>query len=155
MANRKRSRKVRAKEPAKLRRISPSKQLDALIYWTTLLVLTLANLFAAIAITPFMFIAPSLPFYILVSFIALFFGFIFSMLVTRLENIDRHHHILAAFFIPSLALFNLIVLAHSTARFAEILGIKTTKDLLLTGFVYIVFFMIPHSVHIAKKWRKA
>ena len=155
MANRKRSRKVRAKEPAKLRHIPPSKKLDALIYWTTLLVLTLANFFAAIAITPFMFIAPSPYFYILVSFMALFFGFIFSMLVTRIENIDRHHHLLAAFFIPSLALFNLIVLAHSTTRFAEILGIKATKDLLLTGVIYIAFFMIPHSIHLAKKWRKA
>lgn len=154
MANRKRSKKARVKEPAKLRHVPPSKKLDAVVYWTTLLVLTLANFFAAIAIVPFMFTASSLHFYLMVSIMALFFGFIFSTLVTRIENIDRHHHLLAVFFIPSLAIFNLVVLANSAARLAEILEIQATKNLLLMGVVYIAFFMLPHLIHLAKKRQK-
>lgn len=151
MASRKRSKKkITIKQPVTLKSAAPSQDLDLIFYWTTMLVLVLTNLFAAIAIIPFMLLAPSFNFYLMVALIALFFGYVFNMLVTRIENIDTHHHLFAILFIPIFALTNLIIISISIGTVASIIGIEATKDPVLISLFYIIFFLTPHAINLVR-----
>ena len=143
--------KVRVKEQARLREHTPSKELDLVIYWTTLLVLVLVNLFATIVITPFLFFVSSLHFYLIIAIFGIFFGYVFNLLLTRIENLDTHHHMLAVLFIPALALINLIVITSSISSLAAVFGIESYKDPLLVSLFYILFFLLPYGIHIAQE----
>jgi hypothetical protein len=142
---------LKLKEKPKLREVVPTKKLDPLIYWTTLLILVIANIAASIALMPLLLFSSSFNFYLMIALVAIFFGYIFNMLITRIENVDPHHHLFAAFFIPAFAVINMVIMSNSTAGIARIIGLQSEKDPLVTSSFYLLFFIFPHVLHIIRK----
>lgn len=143
--------KATLKPKAVLREPAAKKELDLIVYWTTLLVLATANLFAAIMMAPLLLLAESVHIYLIIAIMAMLFGYVFSILVTRIENLDIHHHVLAVLLIPAFALISLIAISSSTEGIAALLGIESDKNPLVIRVFYTAFFVLPHILHVSKE----
>lgn len=139
------------KEKPQLREPEARKELDSIVYWTTLLVLATANLFAAVVMIPLMLLASSLQFYLIIALIAMLFGYVFSMLIARIEHIGIQHHVMAVIFIPAVSLATLIVISNSTRGIAMLLNVESGKDPLIVSLFYTIFFLLPHLLHISRE----
>ncbi len=142
---------VAAKEKAGLQTIASSKELNHIFYWTTILVLFLANLFTAMAIIPFILLAFSFDFYLILAALGTFSGYVFTHLIRNIENLDRRHHLLAVLSIPVLAIINLIIVSTSLEGMTKLLGIASQKEPLTVSLVYATFFLLPYVLSMARK----
>lgn len=139
------------KEKPSLKATAPKRELDPLIYWVTLLVLVTSSMFSSIVLIPLLLLSSSFNFYLTIALIAIFFGYVFTVLITRLENLSVHHHIFAAFIIPAFSLINMVIISNSTAGVARILGLQTDKNPIIVSAFYLVFFIFPYAVHLIRK----
>ncbi len=139
------------KEKANLKPVSYAKELNLIVYWTTLLVLIIANLLMSMVIIPFLLLASGLNFYIILAVLGIFFGYVFALLISNIENLDAHHHLIAAFFIPIFAIINLIIISTSLEGITSLLGIASQKEPLTVSLVYAVFFLLPYVISMARK----
>ena len=127
------------------------KDIDLILYWTTLLVLIVANFFMAVALIPFLLLSTSFHFYLITAMLALFFGYVFNLLVENTGKIDRYHHLLAVLFVPTSAIVNLIVISTSTVAVAKAIGIESNQNPLFVSVFYVVFFMLPYFFAMIRK----
>jgi len=139
------------KAKATLKALKPTKELDQILYWTTLLLLIMANFFMTIVIIPFLLFSPSFHFYLIIGILGLVFGYVFSLLINNIENLGAHHHLIAVLFIPGFAVINLIILSTSMGSIAAIFGRELTVEPLTVSFLYVVFFVGPYAVSLIKK----
>ncbi len=145
------SKPVTVKENVELRPVLQVKELNHIVYWTTLLILFIANLFMATAIIPFLLLAFSFDFYIILATLGLFSGYVFTHLVRNIENLDTHHRLFAVFSIPVFAVINLIIVSTSLEGITNLLGIASQKEPLTVSLVYAIFFLLPYSISMARK----
>jgi len=138
--------KVKVKEKAQLKTYYSKKDLDHLLYWTTLVILVVANFFMTVALIPFLFFTANFQFYLTLAVSGLFFGSVFSLLLSNISNLDTHHHIMAVFFIPIFSLINLIIITGSVNRMGLYLGIQTDKSPIAIGLFYVLFFIAPYTI---------
>ncbi len=144
---------LNVKEKANLRPVAPRNNLDTIHYWTTLLVLVTANIFSAIVFIPLMLLTSNLQFYLIIAILAILFGHVFSMLITKIENIELHHHAMAVIFIPLFSVVILIVTSNSMTGIASLLGLEQNKDPIMVSLFYIAFFLLPHAINLVRKIR--
>lgn len=147
----KRNKPAIVKEKAELRNVLPVKELNHIVYWTTLLILFMANLFMTMAIIPFLLLAFSFDFFLILAALAIFSGYVFTHLVSRIENLDRRHHLLAVFSIPVFAIINLIIVSSSLEGMTSLLGIASKKEPVTVSIVYAAFFLLPYIISMARK----
>lgn len=115
-----------------------------IIYWMTLLVLTVCNFLVTLALIPFILFLDPLQIYFTVGLLGLVFGLLFNMLVRDIEHLRVHHHMLAIIFIPIMALINFYVISSIVTRITEPLGLTKSVNPLLLGLVYAVIFLLPY-----------
>ena len=127
------------------------KELDNIIYWTTILVLVVANFFVLLAIIPLLFIASNLHFYLLLAILGLLFGYVFSLLIHNIENLNVHHHLFAILFVPIFAALNLMIIATTFGGFAGLFGLELNKDPVTLGIFYSIFFVLPYFTLAGKR----
>ena len=128
-----------------------ARELDILIYWTTLLVLAVANFFVAVALIPFLVLSTSFHFYLLISLLGLFFGYVFNLLVSTMQAIDRQHHMIAAAFVPLSALMNLAIISASASTISVLLGIEGAANPFVVSTVYVAFFVMPYAIRMISR----
>ncbi len=145
------SKTIIVKEKANLQPIASSKELNHIVYWTTLLVLFIANLFMAMAIIPFILLAFSFDFYLILAALGAFSGYVFTHLIRNIENLDRRHHMIALLSIPAFAVTNLIIVSTSLEGLTKLLGIASQKEPLTVSLVYAIFFLLPYLIEMARK----
>ncbi len=145
------SKMIIVKEKANLQPFARSKELNHIVYWTTLLILFVANLFMAMAIIPFILFAFSFDFYLILAALGAFSGYVFTHLIRNIENLDRRHHLIAAFSIPAFAITNLIIVSTSLEGMTTLLGIASQKEPLTISLVYAIFFLLPYLISMARK----
>ena len=148
---RNKSKPIKVKEAANLRAFKSVREIDLILYWSTLLVLIMANFFMAIIVIPFLFFTSNLYFYLLIAVLAIFFGYVFGLLLGNIENLDVHHNLIAVFFIPVFAVINLIIISISINRIAGTLGMHLAKNPLTISIFYAVFFFIPYFILTLRK----
>ena len=139
------------KAKANLKAFKPTKELDHILYWSTLLVLIMSNFFMIFAIIPFLLFAPSFHFYLIIGILGLVFGYVFSLLINNIENLGAHHHLIAVLFIPAFAFINLVIMSTSMGSIATVLGRELTVEPLTVSLIYVIFFVLPYIVSIIKK----
>ena len=139
------------KAKANLKAFKPVKELDHILYWSTLLVLIMANFFMIFAIIPFLLLAPSFHFYLIIGILGLLFGYVFSLLINNIENLGAHHHLIAVLFIPAFAVINLVIISTSVVSLAAVFGRESTVEPLTVSIIYVVFFVLPYVVSVIKK----
>jgi len=145
------SKPIKVKEKASLKPFKSVKELDLILYWSTVLVLIMANFFMAIVIIPFILLASNFHFYLIIALLGIVFGYVFSMLVNNIENLTPHHHLIAVLFIPVFAVINLIIISTSTGGIAALLGIESKAEPLSVSLLYVASFMLPYAVSLIKK----
>ena len=143
------SRPVKVK--ANLKVLKSAKELDLILYWSTLLLLIMSNFFMTIVIIPFMLLASSFHFYLMIAMLGLVFGYVFSLLINNIENLSVHHHLIAVLFIPVFAVINLIIISTSIGSIASLFGIETRVEPLTVSIVYAVFFLVPYTISMINK----
>jgi len=145
------SKPIKVKEKASLKALKSVKELDLILYWSTILLLIMANFFMTIAIIPFLLLASSFHFYLIIAILGMVFGYVFSLLINNIENLGMHHHLTAVLFIPVFAVINLIVISTSFSGIAALLGIESTVEPLTVSLVYVAFFIIPYAISMLRK----
>src|SRR5689334_20533194 len=99
-----------------------SKQMNPIVYWLTLIVSIVANMVVSVVLIPFLLAVKTAgTLYMIVSLLALAFGFFFNLLLTDIEHVDPKHHVIAGIFIPALAVINIIIVINVTAVIDSVL----------------------------------
>ncbi|MFH1181643.1 MAG: hypothetical protein V1702_01675 [Candidatus Woesearchaeota archaeon] len=119
---------------------------SAVLYWSTILFLTMMNFFVALVLVPFSLAAPTFQLYLAVAIFGLLFGHLFNILITRIEFLERHHHLFASIFIPLIAIVALLIVLSAAESIAAVLGITVTQNPKITMVIYIAAFLTPNTL---------
>lgn len=134
------------------------KEMNKTVYWATLLVLTVANFLISLVLIPFLLILKPLQIGIIVVVLGVIFGMLFNLVIRDIEHIQTHHHMIAAIFIPALALINVFVMVEISNSLAERIGTAGYENPIFIAVLYIAAFLLPYIisqfVEATKKWRK-
>lgn len=140
-------RPLKVKIMTKYRRINEhDRAVSSMLYWSAILFLTMMNFFVAIVLVPFFLAAPTFQLYLTVAIFGLLFGQMFNILITRIEHLERHHHIFASMFIPLIAIISLLIVVSSLNSIAAVLGITITQNPQITMVIYISAFLLPNTL---------
>lgn len=125
------------------------KDMNWIIYWTVLLVLTISNFLVSLVLIPFLLAMKPTLIEIIVGVLGFIFGLIFNHLIWGLEHIERKHHYAAALFIPSIAVANIIFMvtvAKGMARqAADVIGtVAIHESAILISLIYVGAFIAPY-----------
>jgi hypothetical protein len=129
---------------------SGTRRIDLFAYWTALIISIVLNIVVSGIILPMMFMIHGLALVGLVFVIALFFGWVFYILIKDIENMELHHHIIAGLFIPAIALVNVFVIVNIGNRIIQLdmpqlMNIPVSHPLQIS-IVYAIGFTIPYLV---------
>jgi hypothetical protein len=130
-------------------------RIDLFVYWTALIISIVLNIVVSGVILPMMFMIHGLALIAFVLVIALFFGWIFYILVKDIENMETHHYIIAGIFIPAVALVNVFVIVNIGNRIIQLsipqlLNIPLSNPLQLS-IVYAIGFTVPYLLSQLKR----
>jgi hypothetical protein len=120
--------------------------LSSVLYWSTILFMTLMNFLVAVILVPFFIMASSVELYLTVAIFGLLFGQIFNILITRIEHLERHHHLFASVFIPLIAIIALLTVLSLAQKTSDALGIVQAQNPRITILVYIAAFITPNTI---------
>ncbi len=118
--------------------------LDSIIYWIALILIILGNMVISIVLIPFLFALRDLLLYIIIITLGLVFGLLFDLLIRDIDNLGKHHYIIAGLFIPSLAIINVIYMANFANKLIASINLNNTHQPLLVGAVYTIAFTCPY-----------
>ena len=135
--------------------ISGTKRIDLFVYWTALIIAIVLNVVVSGIILPMMFMIQGLSLVVMVFVIALFFGWVFYILIKDIENMELHHQIIAGLFIPAIALVNVFVIVSIGNRIIQLdmpqlLNIPVSHPLQIS-IVYAIGFTVPYLISQLKK----
>jgi hypothetical protein len=134
-----------------MKEIQERKEMNKIVYWMALLVLTIANLFVAIVLIPFLLALEPVPLYLIIMLLGLIIGMIFNHLIKDIEHLEKKHHIFAAIFIPLVGVIDIVIVVSIANKLAEILLLKMKTDALTVSLVFVASFLFPYIVSAGKK----
>jgi hypothetical protein len=124
------------------------KQMNPVVYWLTLIVSIVANMVVSVVLIPFLLaVKDTLTLYVIVSVLALAFGFFFNLLLRDIENVDPQHHVIAGVFIPALSVINILIVINVTTAIDKVLfGAQFQQNAIAIAIVYVVSFIAPYLI---------
>lgn len=135
----------------KEKKVEYAKHGSNILYWMSLLVLTICNFFIAIILIPLLIFINQAQLYLIVVALGLVFGFFFNLLIHDIEHLERKHHLFAILFIPLVVIIDLFIVINISNNIATIFGISTKQSPLIVSCVYVLVFLIPYIFTRAKK----
>lgn len=124
-----------------------NKEINRVLYWSGLLVLTVANILISVVLIPFLILfTQSIYLYLMIMPIAFFFGFIVNILISDIESLERRHHIFAIIFIPAIAIITFIVSVLIAKGVAGILNLTLDHNPFIVGVLYSAIFILPYLI---------
>ncbi len=124
------------------------------IYWLILLVLMIGNFFVSLILVPFMLVLKPTQVELIVVVFGVVIGAIFSHLIWSIEHIEPAHHLVAAIFLPVVAVINVFIMAEISNSFASRLGLAGHENPYLVSVLYAAAFLVPYGYSHVKKWAK-
>ncbi len=115
-----------------------------IVFWTTILVLLISNLIVALVLVPVFILTTSAYVYILIAVFGLMLGMIFNHLISDIEHLRRGHHVFAAFFIPALAVVNILFILPAANALSSLLRFNAVQNPLSVASVYVLAFLLPY-----------
>lgn len=138
---------MKRKEKKKKKEESIKKKMNKLVYWIALLVTIAGNLIISADLIPFLIVMKDIPLYLIIIVLGIAFGLLFNLLLKDIEHIDFKHHVIAAIFIPGIAIVNLFIITNLANRLIEILDISNVQhNPIVISIVYIIAFMLPYVI---------
>ena len=83
------------------------------------------------------------PLYLIILILGALFGFLFETIMELLPDLESHHHIIARFFIPALAIVNIALITTLTNKFTELLLLPATHTPAIIALLYSIAFLSP------------
>ncbi len=147
--------KIKLKRPefkVDLQKIVP-KESNKLTYWMALMVLVTCNFVVSVVLIPFLIILETVPLYAIVITFGVMFGSLFKLIYSTIESVDNLKSA-ATFFIPSIAIINIAVIATIANEMNELLLLQSGHNPAVLGLIYALAFISPFIYKdIAKYWR--
>lgn len=135
------------KKKERKKKESVKKIMSKIVYWLALLVTIIGNLIISAALIPFLIVMKDVQLYLIIIILGIAFGLLFDLLLRDIENIDIKHHVIAAIFIPGMAIVNLFIITNLANRLIEVLEVANVKhNPIMISIVYIIAFMIPYLI---------
>ena len=126
--------------------------LDASLYWVLLMIAILANFILSVALVPFLLVFKGVSLYLSLFLISLSFGLLFSFILHGIDRIKSGQHIIAAVFIPAIALINVAIVAMLSNKLISILQLSTVPhNPFLVGGAYVLGYVLPEAIMHNKK----
>jgi hypothetical protein len=114
-------------------------------YTMFLIMLTIFNFLSFLALVPLMVIIRSSLLMLILGGIGLVFGMVYLYLIRDVEHLQPKHHIFAAFYIPILAIANIIALFF-IGRLLQAGGGYEYPFLISASAIYVVMFLLPYAL---------
>jgi len=138
------------KKEKKLLRKKEDKEIltmNKLVYWLALLVTIIGNLIISAALIPFLIVLKDVQLYLIIVVLGIAFGLLFDLLLRDIKNIDFKHHVIAAIFIPGIAIVNLFIITKLANRLIEMLNVVNVEhNPIIISIVYAVAFILPYAL---------
>ncbi len=130
------------------------KELNITLYWTTLLLLTVCNFLISIVLIPFLIVTNPFQLDITVAVLGVIFGLFFNHIIRDIEHIEAKHHLIAAIFIPAVALINVFLMVSVANSFAEKFEFAKQHNPVFTSIIYVAAFLAPYIIGILRQARE-
>ena len=138
---------IRRAERAVQRKQKHDVFVSRLVFWSSIVVVVIANLLSAIVIIPFIAILSVWFVYFVVVVVALVMGFLYNFLIMDIGYLGRKHHIWAGIIIPVIAVVNVVVMIGVANQLIGILQIETVRqNPWFIGVSYGVAFITPYLI---------
>ena len=113
------------------------------LYWLTLLVLVILNMFSAFAVAVLQLALSDNKLLFIVAAIGFFFGYVTNRLVSHVDNLELKHHFFARLLVPAAAILNLLVVSAAANAFAASLQIQPVHSPVAIAAAYGIAFAVP------------
>lgn len=125
-------------------------QMNLIVYWMVLTVLTIGNFMISLVLIPFLLILSPTQALVVVAILGIIFGLLFNLLIFDIEHIETMHHYAAAVFIPIIAILNMYFMTSVSNKFALQIQSGGHESPFLISAVYVVMFIIPYVVTVVR-----
>lgn len=113
------------------------------IYWTSLLIIIVGNLFVSVALLPFFMYLSNWMMAVVVGIIAATFGALFNILIKDIEMTDPKHHVIMSVFLPIFVLINMYIMADVANHFVKFNAVKNLQNPIFVAIIYAIGFTLP------------
>ena len=135
------NRTIRIIERAKKNKHPQIKILDKFVYWFSLLIAIIGNLFITISLIPTLIALRGFQLYLVIITLGISFGLLFELLIRSIENLETRHHLFLGIIIPVIAVINFIIILNNMEK---LVGIENPQDPIIIGAIYAIAFILPY-----------
>ncbi|MFH1641816.1 MAG: hypothetical protein ABIC04_02865 [Nanoarchaeota archaeon] len=121
--------------------------LDSVIYWFVLIIAIIGNMVISVALVPFLLEFRHFFLYVIITTMALIFGFLFDFLIRDIESLEQKHVVVAGLLIPALALINIYYTTNFANYVSATLKLGYIHSPYLISVVYVLAFISPYLVY--------
>ncbi len=129
------------------RHIEYKKKMNPLLYWMSLVVAIIGNIFVSILFIPFLLFLKGFPLYTIIIILGVVFGMLFNLLVKDIEYIDYRHHVVSGIFIPAIAAVDFYYIVKVSNTIGSKLTNAPHQDPIMISVVYVLAFVAPYVIY--------
>jgi hypothetical protein len=120
---------------------------DWFAYWAALIIAIVGNMVLSVLLIPFLLVAGSSFLYPALVILGLAFGFVFSVILKDIEEIESTKHIIVGMFLPALALINVYIITQLSNYLAFLMKLPYgIHQPIIVSIVYSVSFVMPYVI---------
>ncbi|MBI1969907.1 hypothetical protein HYS48_04395 [Candidatus Woesearchaeota archaeon] len=131
--------------------IAFKQETNKIVYWSVILILVILNLLIIFVLLPILILADPTFVEVIVIFLGLIFGWIYNLLISDIEHIEARHHIVAAMFIPAVAILNIFIVVAVANGFSSKLNIPIQQHPIILSITYVTAFLLPYLITLIKE----
>ncbi len=119
---------------------------NRILYWMSLLVLTISNFVISIVLIPFLLTINNYFLYIIIILLGIIFGSLFELLIEDIEHLNKKHHAIALIFIPAIAIINIFVTVNIANNINQFLKFNIIHEPIIISAIYVISFLTPYII---------
>ena len=132
----------------KLRTHQMEENMHKLMYWMSLVALTLLNIIGVVFLVPLIIILEGVYLYSTVMTFGIVFGLLFNYLILGIEHLEAKHHIIAWILVPLLGVFDIYLMSVFTRKVEIMFELTTSYNVPVMVVCFIGAFVLPYFVFI-------
>lgn len=123
------------------------KHFSKIVFWSSLLVIIVANVLVSLVLIPVLVALTNLLLYAIVVVLGGTIGLLYHFLIRDIGHLEKKHHLLAGIIVPVIALANLVLAVLWSNRFIGDIGVQNQPhNAWLLGAVFAVALIVPAVV---------
>jgi hypothetical protein len=119
-----------------------------IIFWISLLAAIVGNFIITVILVPFLvMLEDKVTLYIIVMIMGIVFGALFNFLLSDIEHLDHHHHVMTGVVIPVLAVINVYIMVNVSKAVGTIISVTVNQNALVIAIIYVAMFIVPYIIN--------